>query len=274
MIPIGRLGRRSLLRPTTTAATSGIDALPTTDLPGWTLLLSEDFSRNATLGNFASVYAYDWAGYDGGYDTSRNLGRPSAKAGRYSTPYTTTVHDSMLDMRVFTSDGTQSSDIPAGQPLVAAPVPHIGEWAQLYGRYSVRFKTDAVEGYKIAWLLWPAQPNSWTSGEIDFPEGGLGEDITGFSHQVDGDPNVNQYQLQTGVSMTDWHVATIEWMPTRINFILDGVRVGTTTDPDAIPHVKMYWVLQTETWLSATPPPTNSTGHVYVDWVAAWSYAP
>jgi len=272
MISAGRLSRQSTLKPAN-IVTNAINAVPTTDLPGWTLLLSEDFSRNASLGNFKDIYT-GWGAYDWGYDTSKNLGRPQTKSGLYATPYTTSVHDSMLDMRVFTSDGTQDPNIPAGQPLVSAPVPRIGSWAQLYGRYSMRFKSDTVEGYKVAWLLWPAQPNTWSSGEIDFPEGGLGENITGFSHQVDGDPNVNQYQLQTGVSMTDWHVATIEWMPTRINFLLDGVRVGTTTDPDAIPHVPMYWVLQTETWLSATPPPTNSTGHVYVDWVAAWSYTP
>jgi hypothetical protein len=257
----------------TTGGTSNINAVPTTDLPGWKLLLSEDFSRSAPLGTFNDVYT-DWGAYDGLYDTSKNLGRPQGTRGLYATAYTTSVHDNMLDMRVFTSDGTQNPQIPAGQPLVAAPVPNIGSWDQLYGRYSVRFKSDTVEGYKVAWLLWPAQPSTWTSGEIDFPEGALGEGITGFSHQVDGDPNINQYQINTGADMNDWHVATIEWTPTRLSFLLDGVQVGTTTDPAAIPHVKMFWVLQTETWLSATPPPTNSTGHVYVDWVAAWSYNP
>jgi hypothetical protein len=38
---------------------------------------------------------------------------------------------------------------------------------QLYGRYSVRFRSDSIPGYKIAWLLWPTSEN-WVQGEVDF----------------------------------------------------------------------------------------------------------
>ena len=58
-----------------------------------------------------------------------------------------------------------------GQPQSAAVVPLVnGQWGgQLYGRYEVRFRSDEIPGYKLAFLLWP-DTNNWAEGEIDFPE--------------------------------------------------------------------------------------------------------
>lgn len=241
---------------------SGV-AVPNTNLSGWNLVLSEDFTRNASLGSFASVYGSVWSAADGQHDTSASYGRPAATQGIYDTSKTVTVHDSMLDMHVFT-DGT-------GRPCIANPIPDTGTWGQLYGRYAVRFKADTVPGYKMAWLLWPTSEN-WNQGEIDFPEAGLGNSIQGYSHNVNGTPATNQWAINTNVNMADWHTAVIEWTPTSLKFILDGATY-TTTDSAAIPKNPMYWKLQTETNLSSTPPPTSAQGHVYIDWVAVWTKA-
>jgi beta-glucanase (GH16 family) len=72
--------------------------------------------------------------------------------------------------------------------------------------------------------------------------------------------------------MTQWHIATIEWMPERITFDLDGY-TWTTTDPQAIPTHPMRWVLQTETELNRRAPDRAVSGHVYIDWVAVWARA-
>lgn len=250
-----------------TAPTSGSNpsgqAVPNANLPGWNLTLSEDFSRNATLGQFKTVYGNVWAAADGQHDTSASYGRPAATQGIYDTSKTVTVHDSMLDMRVYT-DGS-------GRPWIANPIPDTGTWGQLYGRYAVRFKSDTVPGFKMAWLLWPTSEN-WNQGEVDFPEAGLGNNMQGYSHNVNGSPNTNQWIVNTNVNMADWHTAVIEWTPTSLKFILDDVTY-TTTDSAAIPKNPMYWKLQTETNLSSTPPPTSSQGHVYIDWVAVWTKA-
>ena len=240
-------------------------SMPVGNLTGWTQVLAEDFTTPVPLGSFNDAYP-GWNGYDGARDTSKNYGRVLAKQGLYDSDATCSVHDSMLDIYVHTpADGT---------PRIAAPLPRPTSAAfnQLYGRYAVRFRSDVVQGYKVAWLLWP-QSDDWAEGEIDFPETSLGGTIEGFSHQVDGDPAVNQWHVDTGEVMTEWHVAVIEWTPTVLRFKLDDLS-WQTTDTDAIPHTPMRWTLQTETLLSSTPPPTNAAGHVYIDWVAAWSYNP
>jgi len=237
---------------------------PASDRPGWDLLFSEDFGRDAALGEFAAVYD-GWAQYDGLRDTSRDLGRPTESQGRYSSATTTTVHDGVAEIRVHTAGSA---------PQVMALTPPAGpswEEGQRYGRYSVRFRADPVPGYKVAWLLWPAG-DDWTEGEIDFPEGDLGGAIDGASHDVTGDPSVNAWSVETGTAMDAWHVATIEWTPSRLTFVLDG-RSWTTTDPGAIPTGPMRWVLQTETALTPAPPDPAATGSVLIDWVAAWAYA-
>lgn len=257
-----RVWEEALVTPPPGTNPSG-QAVPNSNLTGWNLTLSEDFTRNASLGQFATVYGNIWAAADGQHDTSRNYGRPLATEGIYDSSKTITVHDSMLDIHVYTDAN--------GRPWVANPIPDTGTWGQLYGRFAVRFKSDTVPGYKMAWLLWPTSEN-WNQGEVDFPEAGLGNNIQGYSHNVNGSPNTNQWVVNTGVNMSDWHTAIIEWTPTSLKFILDDV-VYTTTDSAAIPKNPMYWKLQTETNLSATPPPTSAQGHVYIDWVAVWTRA-
>lgn len=240
-------------------------AAPTGDLTNWTLVKVEDFNTDATLGQFGTVYGSEWTGYDGAEDTSRNLGRPVGQRGVYDTTQTVTVHDSVLDIHLH-YDGS----------FWCAALEPIGWTGQTYGRYAARFRaegTSNLTGYKTAWLLWPAS-GQWVEGEIDFPEGDLNGTIHGFSHQVDGDPNINAYSVSTSETYDDWHVAVIEWRPGSLTFIMDGVTLGSTTDSSAIPYTPMVWVLQTETWLSATAPPTTSEGNVYIDWLAQWSYTP
>jgi hypothetical protein len=166
----------------------------------------------------------------------------------------------MLDEFVHTAGGT---------PQVVALTPTAdGKWwsGQTYGRYAVRFRTDAAPGYKLAWMLWPSSDN-WNQGEIDFPEGILGGVIHGYAHDVSGDPARNVFGFDSPPS-TDWHTAVVEWTPGRLTYRLDD-RSWTTTNPHAVPTEQLRWVLQTETDAFGLPDPAVS-GHVYIDWVAAW----
>ena len=240
---------------------SGTATAPATDLPGWDLVLVEDFDSDAGLGDFATTYP-GWAAYDGARDTSRDLGRPATTQGRYDSATTTTVHHGVADVRLHTADGTP-------QVMALSPTADGDWWAgQLYGRYAVRFRSDPVPGYKVAWLLWPSS-DDWTEGEVDFPEGALGEEIEGNAHDVTGDPEANAWHVDTGTTMDQWHTAVIEWTPERLTFLLDD-QSWTTTDPQAVPRDPMRWVLQTETELGTTAPPADADGHVQIDWVAVW----
>lgn len=228
---------------------------------GWELLISEDFDRPAALGAFASVYR-GWASYDGGIDTSRNFGRRASARGVYDSSRTMSVDKGILDLHVHTTDG---------RPFVGAltPTPDGDYWSgQMYGRYEVRFRADHVPGYKIAWLLWPSS-DDWSEGEIDFPEGDLGADITGSSHDTTGNPSQNAWYLDTATSMDAWHTAVIEWIPGEVAFELDGRR-WSTRDPVALPRHPMRWALQTETQLSAQAPASSAAGHILIDYVRAY----
>ncbi|MGK5115279.1 glycoside hydrolase family 16 protein [Geodermatophilus sp. CPCC 205506] len=241
--------------PPAPVVTSG-SAVPAQDLPGWNLVLAEDFTRDAALGQFDSVYP-GWSGYDGSQDTSGN--------GTYNSDAVVSVSGGVVDKNLHSGNGGAQ---------VAALTPAIDGQAwdgQLYGRYSVRFRADDVPGYKIAWLLWPSN-DDWSQGEIDFPEADLDSTISGFAHDVTGNPSRNAWHMNTGASMTDWHTATIEWTPDSVTFILDG-QAQSTTDRSAIPTDPMRWVLQTETALDGGAPSSGAAGHVQVDWVAAWSRA-
>ena len=189
----------------------------------------------------------------GSRDTSRN--------GVYSPSRVLSVKDGALDYYVHTAGGTH---------YVAAPTPKLPTYGQTYGRYSVRFRADAVKGYKTAWLLWPDSENS-SEGEINFPEGDLDGTIGAFSHCV-GTPQNNCLAVNTSATFRDWHVATVDWVPGKVTFYLDGKVVGSTTK--SVPSTSMHWVLQTETALDGTVPADSAAGHVQIDWAVAYKYAP
>ena len=106
--------------------------MPKGDLAGWRQVFDEDFTAPAPLGTFPGPnYSAKWTGYDGFLDT--------AKRGTYAPRKVLSVHDGVLDMYLHSENG---------QPQVAAPVPLVDvQWnGQTYGRYSMRFKSDRVEG--------------------------------------------------------------------------------------------------------------------------------
>jgi hypothetical protein len=218
------------------------------------LIFDDDFTRSTAAGSFLSTYtnfgAYPW----GWLDTS--------KRGHYD-PNILSVSNGTLTMHLYTS--------PDGIHHVAAPYPKLpgGGSDQLYGRYSVRFRADAVDGYKTAWLLWP-QSDVWNDGEIDFPEGDLTGTISAFMHYV-GAPSQQDY-FGTGTGYADWHTATTEWSPNKVAFYFDDRLIGTSTNH--VPSSPMHYVLQTETELGSAPIPAAATGDVQIDWVSIWSYNP
>lgn len=231
-------------------------ALPTAPIPGWTPRLAEDFSTDVARGTAKAFFEKKgWAFYD-----SATI-KDTSKRGTYDTSLAVFVQDGILNSR-YGFKGT-TTQVPYG----AAMLP-LGWAGVTYGRFAVRFRVDRVEGRKIAWLLWPAN-GRWEEGEIDFPEAGAGGPICGFNHKLGPMPNPQQNQMavDTGVSTTDWHTAVIEWLPTRLTFLLDGKVVKETRDAAAIPKTPMRWVLQCETALDNNPIPTSSIGHAQVAWL-------
>lgn len=217
----------------------------------WRPVFSESFDTDAELGSFAtSSYRHRWGVYPDGWP---NTGR----SGTYQPTEVVSVHDGTLDLWLRTT---------ASGPASAAVLPSLPR-PQTYGRYSVRFRADPVPGYKLAFLLWPDSERWPADGEIDFPEGVLDGTVGAFAHHAS--ESGTQESFPTGARFEEWHVATTEWTPGRVRFLLDDQLVGESTTQ--VPAVPMHWVLQTEA-ASADLPPVDAEGHVLVDWVRAWSY--
>ena len=235
--------------------------MPVGDMPGWHQIVAQDFDTSVPLGSFpGSAYRSSFYAYNGYADTSGN--------GLYSPAKVLSVQNGSLNWNLHTENG---------RPLVGAVVPEVPRtgWGQTYGRYSVRFRSDIAVGYKLAFLLWPDSDN-WAEGEIDFPE--VDDLDTGSRIYANlypagrSDLTGGSIGFQSGVAAagSGWHVATIEWLPSRLRYILDGATLGTTTV--GVPTTPMHWVLQVETAIGARPL-AGVAGHVNVDWVTIYSRA-
>lgn len=241
-------------RPPQAIDPSGV-SMPTGPLPGWEQVFADDFRQDVPTGQFPAAVADKWRAYDDGWqDTSRN--------GTYSPAKVVSIHDGVMDLHLRTEDNKH---------LVAAPVPRTGgpgpDGGYVYGRYEVRFRSDRIPGYKVAWLLWP-DSDDWSEGEINFPEGNLDSSMAAFMHHRSNPRQQDVYC--PGASFADWHTATIEWSPKSVRFILDGTVIGESRDRSKIPAEPMHWVLQTETNLDGHRPKTLTSGHVLIDWVVAY----
>jgi hypothetical protein len=235
------------------------EPMPVGNLPGWTSVFADDFTTNVAVGSFPSAVSNKWTAYPSPWkDTSKN--------GTYSPTKVVSISNGVLTKDLRTENGV---------PLVAAISPKIvgNSTAQLYGRYAVRFRADQVDGYKVAWLLWP-QSEIWPGdGEIDFPEMNLtSPTLTGAVHRRGATSGSDQYTIAVPADVTEWHTAVIEWSPNLVELYLDGEKVGRTTT--RIPNTPMRWVLQTETHVSGGPPPVDARGNVEIDWAAVWAYDP
>jgi hypothetical protein len=238
------------------------EAIPVGDLPGWKQVYRQEFTRDVALGAWPGPYRDSVDYYaDGTPDTRGQRGGP----GRYHPSDVISVSDGVLRKHLHTDGGV--ARVATILPIIRGD--EHGFVGQRYGRFAVRFRADALEDYKIAWLLWPTS-DDWDDGEINFPEGHLPDTIEGFSHPVGTgrpSPELEHPVVDTGEPFTEWHTAVIEWTPGRVDFILDGETVGSITDH--VPTATMRWTLQTETSLFKDPDP-GVAGDVEIDWMAVW----
>jgi beta-glucanase (GH16 family) len=224
-----------------------------TDANGtWNQIFADDFNTPVPVGSFpGTVYGPRWNVYlDGWKDTTGN--------GTYYPSRVLSVNNGVLNMYLHT-------EIINGVAvhMVAAPQPRLPSGTgQTYGRYSVRFYVDPVPGYKTAWLLWPDSGVWPGDGEIDYPDCNLNGTIHAYMHYASS--SAGQSAFSTNVPEAGaWHIATMEWQPGKVTFILDGTVIGVATT--LVPFKPMHYVLQTETQLSGGPPSNTPAGNVKVD---------
>jgi hypothetical protein len=243
--------------PSSAVDPSGL-ALPVGSIPGWRQDFTDDFTENVPVGDFPAAVSDKWGDYlDGWPDTTKH--------GTYEPSKVVSIENGVMNMYLHSENGVH---------MVAAPYPVLpgatgDDGGTIYGMYEVRFKAQAVKGYKTAWLLWPDSENE-DEGEIDFPEGDLQQNILAFNHQPGSDPETQQNAFSTSATYDEWHTATTIWTASSLIFMLDGKVVGEITNKASIPHTDMHWVLQTETRTGGGPPSDAATANVDVDWVSVW----
>jgi hypothetical protein len=232
---------------------------PATNYPNFQLIYDEQFTKDCPEGQFLTTYGDRFFVYPNGW-------KDTSKKGNYN-PGIISVNAGVMNMRMRTINGV---------PQVSAPEPKInGSTAdrnQLYGRYEARFRADATDGYKLAWLLWPKSGVWPRDGEIDFPEGDLVSSIGAFMHRQNGTSGGDQDGYKSAAKFPDWHTAVIEWKHNSCSFILDGTVIGHSTS--RVPNTPMHWVLQCETELNSTYPAASAVANVQVDYVRIWKYIP
>ncbi len=215
----------------------------------WVRVYREDFATDSPVGDFPSgSYPSRFTVYpDGWSDTS---GR-----GRYAPSRVLSVGDGALHWDMHTENG---------MPLGAAVMPTLPTYGQTYGRYSVRFRAEPVSGFGLAFLLWPDSEKWPRDGEIDFPEGELSGNIKAVAHQASERGTIDPFPLTA--TFAQWHVATIEWRPHEVTFLLDDAVVGRSSVD--VPSRSMHWVLQAGTDGVALPDP-SARARIDVDWLEA-----
>ena len=237
-------------------------AMPIGDLPGWHQIFADNFAGDSyPVGSLTRCGLHGCKGDpsltwgavpDGHLDTSGHCA--------YEPTQTVSILGGVLNIHVFTDAAGVCMDASL-YPMQDTPL--------TYGRYSVRFRSDVVPGYKGVFFLWPADK---TSGEVDFPEANLNQPLHAFVHPVAGS-QANQQWFPTTTTWTAWHTATLEWTPARLTFLVDGAVVGTTTKD--VPQTPMSLILRAESDLQGFPkPPASAAGTMQIDWATMYSYVP
>jgi hypothetical protein len=247
-------------------ASPPLGTAPRGDLPGWKQVFVDDFNASVVRGRLLADprYGSRWFAYSGYADTS---GR-----GNYEPAAVLSTSGGALDWYVHTAGGRHK--VAAMVPIVPAT-----GWGQKYGRYSVRFRSDELPGYKLAFMLWPDTDN-WGEGEVDFPEVGSlerGNHLYANLYQRGNTATrapgpTTGFTTTTDAAGSGWHVATTEWSPGKLSYLLDGKTLGTLTA--GVPDTSFHMVLQVETMAGGPAPSAAVAGHVQVDWVTMYGYAP
>jgi beta-glucanase (GH16 family) len=144
---------------------------------------------------------------------------------------------------------------------------------QLYGRWEFRARTDRGRGFGSAILLWPDSEKWPQDGEIDIMEvPGENRDLANFVVHwgVDGTDNMNGIAVPGDFSQ--WHTFTLEWLPDRITWYVDGVKKYQNTDKAVIPKTPMHLAIQLDEgpkkdWILPRDDTTPAELSLDVDWV-------
>lgn len=262
--------------------------MPVGDLPGWSQVISEDFTTRLPIGSFtASDKTYGLldegcAAYSAYGEKLGVYGNGEAnKYGYYDASRTLSTADSFLDMYLHV-DGDTDRRVSAS---VAPFRPGTTTNAHQYGRWSFRMRSHKAmgENWGCVALLWPDNDDEWPqAGEIDWPEGdihdvrrGKAATLGGFFHPR-GASTGSDGQLPVpgmGALWSTWHTFTVEWLKDSLTLYLDNQVVLATTEN--VPSTMMRWNTQAgpRNDQKGRPLVPSGSGHIQIDWIVAYDPA-
>jgi len=135
-----------------------------------------------------------------------------------------------------------------------------------YGRFEFRARMDPGQGTGFVALLWP-EDGGWPP-EIDIVEVPKSDRQRVFftSH---GPPDTTKILY---VDATEWHTYTLDYLPGRLDYYIDGVKVAQITDP--VPSQEMslgfqgHVARQNDVWYEGGPDETTPDRvDMQIDWV-------
>lgn len=272
--------------------------MPVGDLPGWKQVLTEDFTRPVPLGGFtanqqgvlttsgaAGYQAYgpgrsggnEMRVYPDGWDTTH-------KTAFYAPSKTLSVRNDVPG-----TNGCLDVFHRSGTPLGGSTAKALGAavWFPLaayngayrigpYVRAEFRLRTTdwnvSNPSYYHAVPLFIGSP--WpNNGEFDWPEQDAAQNspVAGWHHRASTNKSdQDRINGPAGFVMGDWHRYAVEWTPTSVKYFCDDILCFTSTTQ--LPVNPMAFVLQFEA--TNVAPAATTEGHVQVDWLTLYSFAP
>lgn len=219
-------------------------------IPGWRLVWNEEFSGT-------SLNSARWF--------SENIAWPYNAELEYYLPQQATVNAGRLEIKAERRNF-------GGRNYVSARINTSPSFSQQYGRFEARMLVPAGQGYWPAFWLLPAS-NQWPP-EIDIMETiGSRPSTVYLTHHWGTASNVmSNGTTFTGPDFTaGYHRFAVEWSPTRVDWLVDGVvRFSTTGN---FPQEPMYIILNLAVGGTLPGNPNATTvfpKSLLVDWVRVY----
>jgi beta-glucanase (GH16 family) len=104
----------------------------------------------------------------------------------------------------------------------------ISRYAQTFGRWEARIRSDPGAGYSATTFLWPVHMGQPEFAEIDFAEI-LGADRRSGGLFIHHGRDDQQVQRTIRFDFTKWHTVAVDWLPDHVTFWTDGKKIWTYT---------------------------------------------
>jgi beta-glucanase (GH16 family) len=147
---------------------------------------------------------------------------------------------------------------------------------QKHGRWEVRVRSQAGNGYGPVLLLWPDAEDWPEGGEIDFMEIPKGDRTKAHFNLHWGEDDEQDGKSVEG-DFTQWHTFAVEWTPDHVVGYVDGVQTYRNDDSDAIPPRSMHLAVQQDIgpygndWIPAPDDTTPEECTLELDWVRIYA---